>query len=528
MTQQTHARTRVKPAELLLVPMIDIFTVLVTFLLMTAVFSRITILELDLPSADSGKARGAGVPARGDRPQGGPRAHQRQQLIAAIPNVNGEYDLKTLSELALSLKRDYPETDNASVLLEPDIEYDHLIQVMDAIRTADAGARRPGRRRPDAPSESRAADAEARPSGPVHGHRRWRCAMSVLVPSRSKMKHSLHHRVDAELNLIPLIDIMSVMVAFLLVYSADVEIVQNTKGVEIPQSIAEVKPKQSVVVMITKDQLFVQGELVANMRRSATRRSRLIEPLRAVLERPMLVDADAGGDEMTWLASREITVIADKSLPYDVREEGDGDLHGGRLRQDLAGRHREGATGSQRRTGDGVAATRPYAASHWTVSGDVMEAHYSPGIRTASRGGPREARRSRASSCGRSTPSSMASRRTRKQHRCCRTCAARSSSSTKAAAPNCSGATAPRRTTSTVALRGVRERLQQFNDRVAEIEARRRAQLDEITQSRSTRNSSRTTCSRRWKKRSARKHEWIVEREIDALREFAAMPVLDG
>ena len=45
-----------KPAELMLVPMIDIFTVLVTFLLMTAVFSRITILQLDLPSADAGGA----------------------------------------------------------------------------------------------------------------------------------------------------------------------------------------------------------------------------------------------------------------------------------------------------------------------------------------------------------------------------------------------------------------------------------------------------------------------------------------
>ena len=45
------ASGRKKPAELLLVPMIDIFTVLVTFLLMTAVFSRITIIQLDLPSA---------------------------------------------------------------------------------------------------------------------------------------------------------------------------------------------------------------------------------------------------------------------------------------------------------------------------------------------------------------------------------------------------------------------------------------------------------------------------------------------
>ena len=48
-----HDRRKRKPAELLLVPMIDIFTVLVTFLLMTAVFSRITILQLDLPSAES-------------------------------------------------------------------------------------------------------------------------------------------------------------------------------------------------------------------------------------------------------------------------------------------------------------------------------------------------------------------------------------------------------------------------------------------------------------------------------------------
>jgi len=53
-----------KPAELLLVPMIDIFSVLVTFLLMTAVFSRITILELDLPSSQS---TGASRPCSGSR-----------------------------------------------------------------------------------------------------------------------------------------------------------------------------------------------------------------------------------------------------------------------------------------------------------------------------------------------------------------------------------------------------------------------------------------------------------------------------
>ena len=60
--------------------------------------------------------------------------------IATIPTVNGEYDLKTLSELALSLKRDHPDVDSASVLLEAEVKYDSLIQVMDAIRSTELPA----------------------------------------------------------------------------------------------------------------------------------------------------------------------------------------------------------------------------------------------------------------------------------------------------------------------------------------------------------------------------------------------------
>jgi biopolymer transport protein ExbD len=120
--------------------MIDIFTVLVTFLLMTAVFSRITIVELDLPSSQSS---GVTVPAfrlevivRKE----GFELTNGSSMIAAIPKVNGAYDLKVLGELVLSLKRDYPDADDASVLLQPDIEYDNLIQVMDVVRSAELPA----------------------------------------------------------------------------------------------------------------------------------------------------------------------------------------------------------------------------------------------------------------------------------------------------------------------------------------------------------------------------------------------------
>ncbi len=120
--------------------------------------------------------------------------------------------------------------------------------------------------------------------------------------------------VEAELNLIPLIDVMSVLVAFLLIYTADVAVVQNTKDVEIPQSTAETQAQQSVVVMITKDHVFVQGELVADVAEVNASSEPLVEPLRRVLDRPMLL----GSGDDTGKATREVTVIADKSLPFDL------------------------------------------------------------------------------------------------------------------------------------------------------------------------------------------------------------------
>ena len=132
-----------KPAELLLVPMIDIFTVLVTFLLMTAVFSRIAIMQIDLPSS---------APAKPEEPkfrlevivrQDGFELSDGKQLIASIPKVNGAYDLNGLNQHALAAKREHPTAEDASVLSEPRVPYDGLIQAMDAIRSAELPAADP-------------------------------------------------------------------------------------------------------------------------------------------------------------------------------------------------------------------------------------------------------------------------------------------------------------------------------------------------------------------------------------------------
>jgi biopolymer transport protein ExbD len=133
--------------------------------------------------------------------------------------------------------------------------------------------------------------------------------------ARRMATHHMRHKAAAELNLIPLIDILSVMVSFLLVYSTEVEVIQNSKGIEIPQSISEAQPKRSVVVMITKTDLFVQGERIAAVSDVRAAPAQIIAPLRDALKRPLLVGQDVAERD---LAAREITIMADKSLPYDV------------------------------------------------------------------------------------------------------------------------------------------------------------------------------------------------------------------
>ena len=120
-----------------LTPMMDVFTVLVVFLLITAVFTSITIMDLSVPNSAGGAAsikpnfaievivRKAGLEIANGR-----------SVEAAIPKKDGKYDLQLLSEILDRLKAKYPEKEDATVLMEPKIEYDHLVQVMDTVRGA--------------------------------------------------------------------------------------------------------------------------------------------------------------------------------------------------------------------------------------------------------------------------------------------------------------------------------------------------------------------------------------------------------
>ena len=127
-----------KDMELNVTTFLNLMVVLVPFLLITAVFSRMAVVELSLPSSTSGPA-----PTEiGFRPEIivrelGLEITNGTALIATIPKVEGEYDFATLADYMMSLKEDYAEVDQASVLLEPQVPYDYLIRVMDVVRSAD-------------------------------------------------------------------------------------------------------------------------------------------------------------------------------------------------------------------------------------------------------------------------------------------------------------------------------------------------------------------------------------------------------
>lgn len=127
-----------QPGDMNITAFMNLMVILVPFLLITAVFSRMTILELNLPPASSSSNETRQelqleITIRKDALEVGDR---HSGLIKRIDNVKG-YDFKTLSEVMKQIKTRFPDKLNATILSEPDTSYDVLVQVMDAVRVAE-------------------------------------------------------------------------------------------------------------------------------------------------------------------------------------------------------------------------------------------------------------------------------------------------------------------------------------------------------------------------------------------------------
>ncbi|TVQ50563.1 MAG: biopolymer transporter ExbD [Gammaproteobacteria bacterium] len=140
-SRRLRARRSKDPAELNITAFMNLMVVLVPFLLITAVFSRLAVLELNLPAPGEGgedddqPALALEVTVRDDRLELGDR--NRGSLAVITREDDDRAALLELSERLQDLKAQHPDTLAATLLLEPDIQYDLLVQVMDTVRVVE-------------------------------------------------------------------------------------------------------------------------------------------------------------------------------------------------------------------------------------------------------------------------------------------------------------------------------------------------------------------------------------------------------
>lgn len=135
-------RHKPEASELNITAFLNLMVILVPFLLITAVFSHMTILELNLPpkqddqqqNQDDKKDRNFEVILRHNKLV---VADTLGGVIKSIPKVGSSYDMKALSELLIKIKTQFPTKENITILLEPNIPYEALVQAMDTVRVVD-------------------------------------------------------------------------------------------------------------------------------------------------------------------------------------------------------------------------------------------------------------------------------------------------------------------------------------------------------------------------------------------------------
>jgi biopolymer transport protein TolR len=143
----------------------------------------------------------------------------------------------------------------------------------------------------------------------------------MKMSSRAKRmmrRHLKGHKRDPNMNIISLIDIMSVLVLFLLVHSSEVEVLPNPNEIRVPESIAEAQPDPAVVVMVTRREVLVQGRPVISIDDLKGDSSPVIKPLEAALREQQEFRVEGVEAKVTDPADRAVTVLADRETPYSV------------------------------------------------------------------------------------------------------------------------------------------------------------------------------------------------------------------
>lgn len=143
-----------------------------------------------------------------------------------------------------------------------------------------------------------------------------------MKKSARAMRMQRHHKrmaKDSKLSLVSLMDIFTILVFFLMVNASEVQVLQNSKSVELPESTAQQAAKETLILMVNQNDLILQGQKLADVPSILNQPSDTIAELAAELayqieRKGNAGEKDAQGNDI----SRAITIMGDKNIPYTL------------------------------------------------------------------------------------------------------------------------------------------------------------------------------------------------------------------
>jgi biopolymer transport protein ExbD len=119
-----------------------------------------------------------------------------------------------------------------------------------------------------------------------------------------------------KMNLTSLMDVFTILVFFLLVNSGSVEVLDAPKEVQLPESRVQMKPRETVVIFVSPEEVLVQGKSVAVVNDILAGETGSTDSITSRLSE--LKQNVVGPSTLAVAGSLEVTILADKSVPFIV------------------------------------------------------------------------------------------------------------------------------------------------------------------------------------------------------------------
>jgi biopolymer transport protein ExbD len=135
---------------------------------------------------------------------------------------------------------------------------------------------------------------------------------------RARRMARLHKRAkkQATLNLVSLMDIFTILVFFLMVNASDVEVLENNKSINLPESISDKKPGTQLVVTVTAEDILVGSRAVAKTASALNQSGETLAPLQEELA--YLAQRSPYANDEERQRGRDVTIMGDSAIPYTL------------------------------------------------------------------------------------------------------------------------------------------------------------------------------------------------------------------